>query len=306
MYAYHKPTFAKILPSLYQFPMGESKDAFFQYVGEVTADGKPNGYGEWKSYGETLGGMWYKGIPIAPYLSREAEGGGVFKAIRIAYATCSANDIDTRNIKPKWLTQMNDQGLNDLCIGVVEVEACISGTFYKEYPVVNFLDKSVPPFISLSFAEVLSLLLTPYNVFQINAFPDHEKLDLKTDISMILQKHVNHLDTKSQNQLIDESMRQYESADDEDFDERKEDISMEKKLYVSIDEVILFIPGFNSCLKNSIANLGQLLMLGGFPEQIFPFLFCFPMGKNFNIYIFFHLLFFCIFHVYVRSHHILS
>jgi hypothetical protein len=49
-----------------------------------------------------------------------------------------------------------------LCVGVVEVEACISGTFYTNYPQVAFLGDVDPPLRSLGWGQAWALLCQPF------------------------------------------------------------------------------------------------------------------------------------------------
>ena len=51
--------------------------------------------------GEVLRGLFYNGIPIAPYVSREGETGTIFKSVKIAFTTCSESAADSIQFTPK-------------------------------------------------------------------------------------------------------------------------------------------------------------------------------------------------------------
>ena len=42
------------------------------------------------------------GIPMAPYVSRGGETGTIFKAVKIAFTTCSENAADSIQFTPKY------------------------------------------------------------------------------------------------------------------------------------------------------------------------------------------------------------
>lgn len=107
------------------------------YIGEVDANGQPDGFGSWKDdgdhFGERLIGYWKKGLPDGPHKSREVGTGSGFMCIRIGWGNYSLSD-------------------NLLRFGVSNVECSVSGKFYRRYPLVTMLyppaydiDDALPP-----------------------------------------------------------------------------------------------------------------------------------------------------------------
>ena len=110
---------------------------FFQYSGSFNNKNQPHGYGEWKdsdTMGETCGGMFYNGLPIAPYLAREKYGYGIFRNIRIGFVTISAGSKVAIDMSTSFLKKEETLQGKGLYCGVAEVECCVSGTFYRHFP----------------------------------------------------------------------------------------------------------------------------------------------------------------------------
>eukprot|EP00192_Tetraselmis_astigmatica_P009321 CAMPEP_0117655888 /NCGR_PEP_ID=MMETSP0804-20121206/4515_1 /TAXON_ID=1074897 /ORGANISM="Tetraselmis astigmatica, Strain CCMP880" /LENGTH=881 /DNA_ID=CAMNT_0005462261 /DNA_START=165 /DNA_END=2810 /DNA_ORIENTATION=- len=98
------------------------------YSGEVDKDGLPHGLGEWNDtyyHGEELLGWWEHGAPSGPFHSQESGSGAGFKRLLIPYfrnRTDGISDI-TRKIEHGPIT-----------CGIIEVECCTAGIFFREYP----------------------------------------------------------------------------------------------------------------------------------------------------------------------------
>lgn len=199
-----------------QFSDSKPSSCFFSYKGGKDQRGCPHGFGEWKDSdpsAEVVIGRWLHGIPIAPFSSREQDTGTIFKSIQVAYTTCSKSSSDD--------VQWKQEYLHTNATGVLSVECCVSGTFYREHPATSFLLGEPPKNVAISL--VMNLMLT-------DRFQGEAKAE--------------------------------------------EGCSMDSNAV----EVLLFIPGFNSCLSNSTSTFGQFLALGGFPENIVPWIFVWPMG----------------------------
>ena len=240
---------------------GKGKFTFFEYCGDYEAVnntpsslevfGKPHGYGEWKDSddcGETCGGMFLHGTPIAPCLSREKLGQGTFRNQRIGFATVSGGDAnEIEQGWPRFISE--DNGHNGLCYGAAEVECCVSGTFYHNFPRTNYMLHTDPPKVSLSVSETWSCLMEPYIVDR----SVHE-------FSQNLQCEINGMSEGHSGTLRATLTRS----------------SSIKELLVKVEEVLIFIPGFNSSLRAGLNTYGQFWQLAGFPNTISPFLFCWP------------------------------
>jgi len=92
-------------------------------------DGKPHNIGTWidTSYqGEFLTGYWKEGYPIGPFESMENDTRNLLVNLRIIYAS---------NAGGRYFLQRTP-----LVIGVGCVEACVSGNFFKDYPIVGMIN----------------------------------------------------------------------------------------------------------------------------------------------------------------------
>ena len=229
-----------------------------QFLEEVRGRefGKPHGYGEWKDSevnGETCGGMFSRGTPIAPFLTREKLGQGTFRNHRIGFVTITdgkVNEIDQG--LPRFIP--SDNGYNGLCFGAAEVECCVSGTFYYSFPRTNFLLHSLPPKVSLSVSDTWKCLMEPYIIDK-----------SKNEFSKTLQYDVNMVSTEAESITFSSSSDKIH------------------EIILKVEEVLIFIPGFNSCLHWSLNTYGQFLQLAGFPNSISPFLFCWPQVSEFML-----------------------
>ena len=289
--------------------------------------GKPHGYGEWKDSelnGETCGGMFSRGTPTAPFLTFEKLGQGAFRNERIGYATisgASANDMDSGF--PRFIS--SDNGYNGLCFGVAEVECCVSGTFYYNYPRTNYMSYSQPPFISLNVKETWLYLMQPYILdnthteiskklqYDVNMVSQEAKVYNTTSITYsgddntknINMNVINNNSNKNNNTNIDNNDNNHNITKDDKYTINNNDDTntnahttsiknsttnsntsssyLPLELILKVEEVLIFIPGFNSFLYDSLKTYGQFLQLGGFPNTISPFLFGWPQVSVFIV-----------------------
>lgn len=109
------------------------------YEGSLV-DGKPHGYGTWvdTSYqGDLLRGYWAGGYPIGPFESMEKDTRNILANLRIVYGTDSGGS----SFLQRFLSRITIPYISrtPLAVGVASIETCISGNFFKGYPMVNFL-----------------------------------------------------------------------------------------------------------------------------------------------------------------------
>ena len=81
--------------------------------------------------------MWIDGLPTAPFVSRERVHGTIFASKRIAFTSCSKCAHDAIQWIPTLLEAADDG--SRLWHGVVSVECCVSGVFFREYPSTSFI-----------------------------------------------------------------------------------------------------------------------------------------------------------------------
>ena len=131
---------------------------------------------------------------------------------------------------------LNTESGESLLSGVVAIECCVSGPFYREHPSTTFL-LGEPPIRGSRLEQIAELMRKEYHP--------------QVDYGSILNNN------SSNNYKV---------------------VVPNSSCYGYKDEILLFIPGFNSCLSNSTGMFGQFLALGGFPAQIVPWIFIWPMG----------------------------
>lgn len=71
----------------------------FSYSGELDEHGRPHGFGRWRDSqrkGETLKGLWRRGVPIGPFVASEQGNGYGFRCVQIGFATCCADAQEWR------------------------------------------------------------------------------------------------------------------------------------------------------------------------------------------------------------------
>eukprot|EP01127_Copromyxa_protea_P010768 TRINITY_DN2658_c0_g1_i1.p1 TRINITY_DN2658_c0_g1~~TRINITY_DN2658_c0_g1_i1.p1 ORF type:complete len:654 (+),score=83.85 TRINITY_DN2658_c0_g1_i1:391-2352(+) len=91
-------------------------------------NGKPHGIGTWidTSYqGDFLRGYWSHGFPVGPFESVEHNTRNILANLRIIYGTNGGGG--------SWITK------KPLSVGVGSIETCVSGNFFKGYPMVSHL-----------------------------------------------------------------------------------------------------------------------------------------------------------------------
>jgi len=109
------------------------------YSGEVDSENRPHGYGLWYDshwHGETLEGWWVHGVPTAPFKSRETGSGSGFRSLRIPYVRCRRDDVRELRLLPAF---------GPITVGVATAECSVSGFFFRDYPIVRFLEGPVSP-----------------------------------------------------------------------------------------------------------------------------------------------------------------
>ncbi|EER09224.1 hypothetical protein Pmar_PMAR009721 [Perkinsus marinus ATCC 50983] len=107
-----------------------------RFTGHVDEAGLPNGLGMWmddSAHGELLRGMWIRGRPTSPFVSREFGSGSMFMSRKIFWASTRKE----KGLHDKlWFPARDPQGLR---CGIANVEASASGSFFSHLPKVRQL-----------------------------------------------------------------------------------------------------------------------------------------------------------------------
>lgn len=228
----------------------------------LLVNGKPDGVGTWvdSSYhGEYLTGYFKNGIPIGPFESIESETRSILVNLRIIFATNCSGRL--------WLTR------KPLQYGVASIEACISGSFYKNYPLVRML--SEPKVCS---CEDRCTCIKDMIKRKLYKHIDDDKKVQTISISIDKQtKSLNipgHRPVKKRNREV--KVRLKKSNIDSQFS-----LTLDKGWVTrGSNEGVLFIHGIYHSLDDSLKRFGQFLALGHFPSSFKPFVFNWPSSSN--------------------------
>jgi hypothetical protein len=124
----------------------------FVYTGSLNVRGQPHGYGTWRDSdpnGELLAGWFKDGLPHGLHRSREYRNGGTFSSVHIGVATCTNAAVDMIQAHSAWLPRP--------VYALAAAEVCVSGTFYRGFPAVSYLQGS-PPEDGIYMRDVMAAL----------------------------------------------------------------------------------------------------------------------------------------------------
>jgi len=237
------------------------------YEGHLDTRGRPVGFGTWidTSYqGEFLQGIWKDGIPYGPFESMENDTRNVLVNLRIIYGSNSTGQFLHRE---------------DLKVGVACVESCVSGNFFKGYPIVIHLteaqgfcrcNRDIP-----GSCTCIKTIFDNSHYKHINDDKPMSSLtvaiDTKEDVLNITGFH--SLNKKPTTVTINLSKTK----------RSKTKLSVDES-WVSASKIakegILFIHGLNHTLDDALKRFGQFLALGNFPPYLKPFVFSWPASTN--------------------------
>ena len=112
----------------------------FGYEGEVDAQARPHGHGEWRDSshgGERLRGVWRHGVPVGPFSATENNTGFAVKAVRIAYChNRRAPGVSSKDSSAASRACAGASGAPGLWWGVVAVECSVAGHFFRNLPAI--------------------------------------------------------------------------------------------------------------------------------------------------------------------------
>uniref|UniRef100_A0A6B2KZC1 Alpha/beta hydrolase n=1 Tax=Arcella intermedia TaxID=1963864 RepID=A0A6B2KZC1_9EUKA len=233
------------------------------YEGAVV-NGKPHGLGTWidTSYqGELMSGYWANGIPVGPFESMENDTRNLLVNLRIIYGA---------NGGGRYFLQRTP-----LAVGVACVETCVSGNFFKGYPMVGMLSGPT----DVIDGQSIKRLLENGDYMHI----DEEKTI--TSVTVSVDKKHRSLNVTG---FHSDELRQMDVKIS--LKQKKAKSKKEKKIYyLSLNDAwkpsvgkegILFIHGIYHTLEDALKRFGQFLALGHFPAHIKPFCFNWPASTN--------------------------
>ncbi|GET00171.1 hypothetical protein GLOIN_2v1525589 [Rhizophagus clarus] len=265
------------------------------YIGEVNANGRPHGHGEWvdDSFdGECLKGVWDDGVPIGPFQSRGSGTGDAFHAVRVGLVKNSHTPWDEWRFFPRPY----QSGLD---IAVASVECSVSGKYLKNLPRSMLIlsprsrdsrdEETNKPIIEhclknlMTFASVMepdfgvedatqsSVIIRAENDgFVITGFyPVNTMVSCDEVIVRRVPKKNDSVHSKIEYTLEIDGWRPSVTSS----------LSNSSECLKGSMECIIFIHGFNCPSKFAMETLGQFLALGDFPSYIKPFVFS-PPGAN--------------------------
>ena len=215
---------------------------YFMYDGELNDDGRPDGYGTWRSVGynsEELVGFWKDGIPVGPFVSTVYPCGYITKSVQIFYIKNREEPIN----EYWYSTRYDPCGIQ---WGTCNVECSTAGKFYRHLPCVTVENTGYEKDADWCIQNVKTLK------------NNNNVLFITKDSENII---VNGVNTKKSEIKI--------SIDDSILD------TIDNK-----KEVAIFLHGFNTHLEYMIERVAQLWTLGDLSEHVIPFVHSWPTSKS--------------------------
>ncbi|KAF4671254.1 hypothetical protein FOL47_001598 [Perkinsus chesapeaki] len=280
------------------------------YHGDVDAEGRPHGFGVWMDdsrHGEVLKGIWLKGYPMGPFVSREFSSGSVSVCRRILWASTRAEPgIDCKYIFPHR---------RDSCLyGLASVECSVSGYFFNHLPKVRELVTRTPIFDDVlehfrrefdkadeeDLANGESFVGSERDACRGDcpSAPPALRLRLLTCFGALERGSSQMLSLKGGRTAGDTGFMELlpANADPEELRHNTEEETMHHNMYsngniplinskpsyllpVRNAEALVYLHGYNCPISSAIKRLGQMLALGQFPLWIRPFVFSQSTGS---------------------------
>ncbi|EKE42709.1 hypothetical protein ENUP19_0339G0008 [Entamoeba nuttalli] len=229
---------------------------------------RTSGFGTWidnSFHGERLEGYFDNAIPVGPFHSVESKTPNIFKSIRIIFASNSGGKLFIEKTK--------------LGYGVASVECCVSGTFYKHYPLVHYI------------AEKKECNCRKRECFCItNILKNHLYFHLEENKPV---SNISVMVDQKENCLFIPGYYSKHAKKRKEVTITVKDFNNEKTLEVDSHwikrcgsvaegniEVLLFIHGLDHTLYDALRRMGQMLALGNFPQHILPLVFNWPSSQN--------------------------
>lgn len=288
-----------------------------KYDGEKNEKGEPHGLGRWYDEafdGEVLTGTWKNGVPVAPFYSRHYGNGDTFSAVRIAYVMASDDDFVTTKF---WPTNENQPTCGiasvECSVSGAFYNELPSATHFLG-PDMFSAETSMG---ELCRNLTHTTLETEFNMLQIKtsgghgvsvkghvhaatgkAFHDVDEILIRvkreiqaTETPMQFMPRQRRMSSVPEKIGVSEpDLTQMDCADSLESGEitnGKKTQRKEQKLTLSVNgwmptmhkEALVFIPGFNCCLKDALQNFGQLMAMTKLDSHVYPILYGWPCGQ---------------------------
>jgi esterase/lipase superfamily enzyme len=232
------------------------------YEGEMLK-GRPHGLGNWidtSPQGENLHGYWHRGFPIGPFESIESETRNILGCLRIIYGTIHGGDW-------LWLNQ------GALCFGVATVETCVSGSFFKKFPICRFITEKRECKCRKKRCTCIHRIFKNNYYVHINDGQPQKSITVSFDrknrkLHIPGHQAQQFRETKVEISLKRTQQREYRLRLDERW------------VPTTSKEGLLFIHGIYHDLEDSLKRFGHFLAMGHFPSHIKPFVWNWPSSSN--------------------------
>eukprot|EP00667_Euglena_gracilis_P002574 EG_transcript_2573 len=256
-----------------------------QYRGEVNAEGRPHGWGQWiddSRHGERLNGWWEDGLPTGPFVSREYRSGYAFNCVRVGFAMARADPWDQTWFFPQRAP---------LKVGIAAVECSISGRFFRFFPASSIVypDAPVEPEkipVGEGQTNWVNTLLHHMHHFRDEEMINSVVVRAEGSGSLFISGHYPDArveGSKGRATICVQSPAEGEAEDRQGTMGAALKIDGWLPLHLRSEfAVLLFFPGYNNSCKYSTQPFAQLLTLGDFPAHISPWVYSYPSGQIFS------------------------
>eukprot|EP00668_Euglena_longa_P000044 GGOE01000054.1.p1 GENE.GGOE01000054.1~~GGOE01000054.1.p1 ORF type:complete len:893 (+),score=256.80 GGOE01000054.1:92-2680(+) len=256
-----------------------------QYRGELNAEGRPHGWGQWiddSSHGERLNGWWEDGLPRGPFVSREYRSGYAFNCVRVGFAMARQDPWDATWFFPKRAP---------LRVGVAAVECSTSGRFFRFFPASQIVYPDFPEepqHIPIEEGQTnwVNTLLQRMHHFRDEETVNSVVVRAEGGRSLFISGHYpdGRVDGSKRQATISVQPSAQGSTDGRrGFTEGTLKIDGWLPLHLRSEfAVLLYFPGYNNSCQYSTELFSQLLTLGDFPAHISPWVYSYPAGQIFS------------------------
>lgn len=248
--------------------------------------GVPHGWGMWcddHPQGERLQGWWENGVPVGPFHSSTVDKGWAFSCVQLAVCSNAAQPWDAKQWWPDRAPALS--------WGVVSAEVSVAGHFFRHLPrsrLVLPLSPTTTPreaVGALAHADGRSTAIDSLTV-SINQADLH--VSGHTRAPEPGGRCAGAAPPAVRGQAIRRRGGAMELGGCSVTDSISVDLSVDAwgqgALHVpgfeQIDEVMVWVSGFNTTVEEVSRAVGQLLGLAAFPPRIKPVLFSWPGGSE--------------------------
>jgi len=286
-----------------------------KYEGEFNEKGEPHGLGRWFDDafdGEVLTGTWENGVPVAPFYSRHYGKGDTFSAVRIAFVMASDDEFSTNkfwpsNAKPPRCgvaavecsvsgAFYNELPLAEYYMGPDPFDAetsvknmCNNLAHNKAEREMNVLQiktdsrgVQVEGHVHAETGETFSSV----DEILIRVERGKESISPRSAMAFmprpkILSNMAEAIAVYERSEVNDDKEIGGAANMNEELEEPRPKLTLHVHNWSPTvqKEALIFIHGFNTCLKNALQNLGQLMAMTKLDTHVYPILYAWPCGQ---------------------------